>query len=664
MKPLRDDEPREIGPYRVLAELGEGGMGRVLLAAGGDGRLVALKVMRPHLLHDDQFRFRFRREVITSREVAASRWTATVLAANEGTGEYGPEPWLASEFFNGPTLAEAVNAAGPLDEAASRRLMHGLAAALAEIHSYGVVHRDLKPSNVILTEDGVRLIDFGIARVPGSSGSQTTITETGALIGAPAYMSPEQITKQEVGPATDLFSLGTTVFTANTGVSPFEDEALFAIMNRVVNGEPDFARLPEGLRQVVEPCMRKRPEERITAAEVLTRIGEPLAGPWSPGVAALEERQRAEVADLARRHGWDTLVRPDRTVVMFGPGIVPVQPYPGAPEGTTVNYSPVPPPVYTPAGPPPGGPVLPPGGQYPPGQGPKPDRTVLYAVLAVMAVVVLALIVILPGLADDDDPTITMDDQTPSDGTDSDYDPGSGGSETDPVETATDPVDAASIGDCFWDYGDETTADLEPSYCEDGSFEVVDIFYDTVDLAACDAVDDLSSSVSSSAGNLVLCLSYLHPNGEAYHAEVGECVYGPNDSVSPWYPIDCTEGAFEVLERLEGESDPGACTDSTYYNQNYTFTTGQSYLDVVLCLSMIYPDDMGYAVQDNCMSMSGDPDGGTAVFTFADCDSANVYVTGRTNEYEALDWCGNDGWSTWTSDDFPDHAYTVCWRYL
>jgi serine/threonine protein kinase len=166
MKPLRDDEPREIGPYRVLAELGEGGMGRVLLAAAGDGQLVALKVMRPHLLHDPQFRYRFRREVITSREVAASRWTAAVLASDE----HAPEPWLASEFFHGPTLAEALSANGPLDEASARRLMHGLAAALAEIHSYGVVHRDLKPSNVILTEDGVRLIDFGIARITEEAG--------------------------------------------------------------------------------------------------------------------------------------------------------------------------------------------------------------------------------------------------------------------------------------------------------------------------------------------------------------------------------------------------------------------------------------------------------------------------------------------------------------
>ncbi|MDA1362864.1 serine/threonine-protein kinase [Glycomyces luteolus] len=679
MKPLRDDEPREIGPYRVLAELGEGGMGRVLLAAAGDGQLVALKVMRPHLLHDAQFRYRFRREVITSREVAASRWTAAVL----GSDEHAPEPWLASEFFHGPTLAEALIANGPLGEASTRRLMHGLAAALAEIHSYGVVHRDLKPSNVILTDDGVRLIDFGIARVTEEAGGEASITQTGALIGAPAYMSPEQVARQAIGPASDLFSLGTTVITAGTGANPFDAEALYEIMNRVVNGDPGLERLPEALRYLVEPCMRKQPEQRVSAAELVLRIGEPLAAPWPPAVAALEQRQRAEVADLARRHGWDTLVRPDRTVVMFGPGVVPAQVQSGPPE-TTISYSPEPPymsapqgyspvptvsPGYAPVNPgyapaPPGGPVLPPGGPYLPQQGPKQDRTVLYAVLAVLAVVVIALIVVLPNLGGDggEDPELTLSDGASSDGAADDA--GLGGEETDPVETETDPVAAAVVGDCFWDYGDETTADLEPSYCEDGSFEVVEVFEGTTDLSSCDAVDDVTTSVSSSAGDLVLCLSYLHPNGEAYHAEVGECVFGPNDSVSQWYPIDCQEGAFEVLERLEGVSDPASCAGSVYYNQNYTFTTSQSYLDVVLCLSMIYPDDMGYATQDDCMSMSGDPDAGTALFTFADCDSANTYVTGRVDEYENLDWCGDDGWSTWMSTDFPEHAYTVCWRYL
>jgi serine/threonine protein kinase len=680
MKPLRDDEPRAIGPYRALAELGEGGMGRVLLAAAGDGQLVALKVMRPHLIHDAQFRYRFRREVITSREVAASRWTAAVL----GSDDQAPEPWLASEFFHGPTLAEALQANGPLDEASTRRLMHGLAAALAEIHSCGVVHRDLKPSNVILTDDGVRLIDFGIARVTEEAAGEASITQTGAVIGAPAYMSPEQVARQAIGPASDLFSLGTTVITAATGANPFDAEALYEIMNRVVNGDPGLERLPEALRFLVEPCMRKQPEQRISAAELVLRIGEPLAAPWPPAVAAIEQRQRAEVADLARRHGWDTLVRPDRTVVMFGPGIVQAQvpSQPGLSEPAMVGYSPEPPymsgaqgysPVppasagYAPAGAPmpPGGPVLPPNGPYLPQQGPKQDRTVLYAVLAVLAVVLIALIVVLPNLGGDggDDPEVALSEGVSSDAAGGD-DSGLGGEETDPVETETDPVVAAVVGDCFWDYGDATTADLEPSSCEDGSFEVVEVFSGTTDLSSCDAVDDMTTSVSSSAGNLVLCLSYLHPNGEAYHAQVGECVFGPNDSVSVWYPIDCQEGAFEVLERLEGVSDPASCAESVYYNQNYTFTTSQSYLDVVLCLRMIYPDDMGYAVQDDCMSMSGDPDAGTALFTFADCDSANTYVTGRIDEYENLDWCGDDGWSTWMSSDFPEHAYTVCWRYL
>jgi len=638
MKPLRDDEPREIGPYRVLAELGEGGMGRVLLAAASDGQLVALKVMRPHLLHDEQFRFRFRREVITSKEVSASRWTAGVVASDE----QAPEPWLASEFFYGPTLAEAIAASGPLDEAACRRLMHGLASALAEIHSYGVVHRDLKPSNVILTEDGVRLIDFGIARVPGSGGSDTTITETGALIGAPAYMSPEQITKRPVGPPTDLFSLGTTIIAAATGANPFEAEALFEIMNKVVNGEPDLDALPSGLRALVEPCLRKDPSTRVTAAELVSRIGEPLAGPWPPAITALDERQRVEVADVAHRHGWDTLIRPDRTVFMFGPGFVPADTY--VPDGTTFAY--------------PGGPPV-----YPPAN-PSPNRTILYgAIVSVLVIAFGSLLFLIDPAGDDDPDTGTIDTDTwgstgdTDTGTDWD-DPSSDFESEEP-----DPIADAVVGDCFYDYGGETEADLEPAVCGDGTFEVVEIFYGTTDLSSCDSTSHVTTSVSSSANDLVLCLSYQHANGDAYNAEVGECVFGPDDDVSPWYVIDCQTGAFEVLERLTGESDMDACSESTYYNHAFAFTTSESYLDVVLCLSFKYPDDAGYAGLDDCLYMDGDPADG-ATYSFTDCDSANVYVTGRTDEYEASGFCGNDGWNTWTSYDFPVHTYTICWRWL
>ncbi|MCD0444454.1 serine/threonine protein kinase [Glycomyces sp. A-F 0318] len=660
MKPLRDDEPREIGPYRVLAELGEGGMGRVLLAAASDGRLVALKVMRPHLLHDDRFRFRFRREVLTSREVAASRWTAAVVASDE----HAAEPWLASEFFHGPTLAEAIAASGPLDEAAARRLMHGLASALAEIHAHGVVHRDLKPSNVILTEDGVRIIDFGIARAPGAGDGDTTVTETGALIGAPAHMSPEQITMRPVGPPTDLFSLGTTVIAAATGANPFDAEALFDIMSKVVHADPDLDALPAGLRTLVEPCLVKDPGERITAAELLARIGEPLAGPWPPGVAALDEMQRVEVASVAERLGWETRVQPDRTVLMYGPGFVRADT--GVPTGPTIRYPTGPTAQYPPGAPVSGaGPVLRPG-PVPPAPS-RPDRTVLYSVLAVVAVVALASLLFLidrPGARDD--PGTTAADSSEDADAGSDWDGGTE-TDTDPVETTpdavADPVADAVVGDCFHDYGGEDEADLEAASCGDGTFEVIDVYHDTTDLSLCDGLDDLTTSVADSGSRTVLCLSYRHSYGDAYHAEVGECVFGPDDDVSPWYRIDCQTGAFEVLERLPGESDQDACTESTYYNHAFWFTTDQTYLDVLLCLRFIYPDDAGYAAVDNCMYMDGDPEDG-ANYWFSDCDGANVYVTGRTDEYEASGFCGDDGWTTWSSPDFAAHTYTVCWRYL
>lgn len=639
MEPLRDDEPRSVGPYRPLAELGRGGMGRVLLASDADGALVALKLVLPHLLRDEEFRYRFRREVLTSREAASGPCTAAVIDADE----HAAQPWLASEFFFGPTLAEALAACGPLDERSVLHLAAGLRAALDQIHGIGVLHRDLKPSNVLLTEDGVRLIDFGIARAPGSGGDYT-LTTTGALIGAPPYMSPEQITGGELTPKSDVFSLGTTLLTACTGVNPFDTGNQFQTLNQVVNTEPDLAALPPRLRRIVEPCMRKDPAARPDAAALADLIGQvPAEGPpWPQGVRDLDLRQREAVASLARSLGCETTVRQSDKRVRFTPGAV------GATTATPTVRDP---------------------GRT--GAAARP----LAALRALLAVALTCLLIVagVAALADgNDDPADGADPATAAaDGladedAEDDYDYGDYDEEEttgyDPPEPEPDPIADAEIGDCFYDHGDETEADLEPaSYCDSGTFEVVDLHRGTTDLDACDSADRLSTSVSYASHDLVLCLSYRHSMGDAYHARPGECVFGPDDDTTPWYVIDCQTGAFEVLERLPGEHDMDLCTDSTYYNHAYSFTTSEDYLDVVLCMSMIYPDDMGYASQYDCMRMSGgDAD---RRFAFADCDSANTYVTGRTGEYNATGFCGDHGWTTWQSPDFPAHAYTVCWQY-
>jgi serine/threonine protein kinase len=187
-------------------------MGRVLLGAGPDGRLVAVKQVHDRYAADDGFRARFRREVGASRRVSGA-YTAAVMDADVEA----VTPWLASVFVVGPSLGAAVEAAGALPADAVHRLAVGLATALVEIHRTGLIHRDLKPENVLLAEDGVRVIDFGIAR---AAEEEAELTHTGGVIGSPAYMSPEQAEGRMLTPASDVFSLGSVLALALTGRSP------------------------------------------------------------------------------------------------------------------------------------------------------------------------------------------------------------------------------------------------------------------------------------------------------------------------------------------------------------------------------------------------------------------------------------------------------------
>ncbi|MFF1338215.1 serine/threonine-protein kinase [Streptomyces sp. NPDC058290] len=276
---------QHIGPFRTVSVLGQGGMGRVVLGVGPDGRFVAVKQVHAELAEDEGFRARFRREVDASRRVAGG-YTAAVIDADPDA----EVPWLASQFVPGPSLSRAVDAAGPLPEEAVRRLAAGLAHALADVHRAGLIHRDLKPSNVLLAEDGVRVIDFGIVRAVGD---QTRITHAGALIGSPAYMAPEQVLGQELTPAADVFSLGATLVMACTGKPPFAGSSVPRILHEVVHAEPDLGGVPAGLRDVVTRCLAKDPADRPTPGELLTAVGElaPSARPWPEAVNALIHEQ-------------------------------------------------------------------------------------------------------------------------------------------------------------------------------------------------------------------------------------------------------------------------------------------------------------------------------------------------------------------------------------
>lgn len=256
----RPGEPNWIGHYRVIKSLGRGGQGAVYLASAPNGVQVAVKVL--HDLVDETARARFAREVEAARRVATFS-TARVLDVNI-TGQY---PYIVSEYVEGPSLEQLVRKHGPRDEDSLTRLALSTAGALAAIHKAGIVHRDFKPSNVLIGHDGPRVIDFGIARAL----DQVTMT-AGKMVGTPPYMSPEQLSGEAVGPASDVFSWAVTMTFAATGRPAFGEDSVPAVFNRVLTFHPDLSPLPPVLRGIVGACLNKRPEERPSASDVMLAI--------------------------------------------------------------------------------------------------------------------------------------------------------------------------------------------------------------------------------------------------------------------------------------------------------------------------------------------------------------------------------------------------------
>ncbi|MFJ8150040.1 serine/threonine-protein kinase [Streptomyces sp. NPDC096048] len=271
MAPQRDagagaeaELPEYAGHYRLESCLGSGGMGVVHLARGTSGMRVAVKVVHASYARDPEFRGRFRQEVAAARRVSGA-FTAPVVDADPEAGR----PWMATLFIPGPTLSEEVKRNGPMDEDGLRRLMAGLAEALRDIHRVGVVHRDLKPSNVLLAEDGPKVIDFGISRPKDSE----LRTETGKLIGTPPFMAPEQFRRpREVGPAADVFALGSLLVHAATGRGPFDSDSPYVVAYQVVHDEPDLTGVPESLAPLVLRCLAKEPEDRPTPDELMREL--------------------------------------------------------------------------------------------------------------------------------------------------------------------------------------------------------------------------------------------------------------------------------------------------------------------------------------------------------------------------------------------------------
>lgn len=308
MEQLHPRDAEHIGPYRLLARLGTGGMGQVYLGRAEDRgtgsvtgtgtgtgapagtrtrtgtRTAAVKLIHPHLAAHPDFRTRFRREADAARLVGGD-WTVAVLDADPDA----EIPWLATAYIAGPSLRQAVGRDfGPLPAGSVRILGQGLAYALQDIHRAGLVHRDLKPGNILLTADGPRVIDFGIARALGAT-ADPALTQTGELLGSPGFLAPEQINGTPVTPACDVFGLGAVLAYAATGLLPFGDPdqpgGIAALLMRVTEAEPDLAGVPAELRDVVRDCLHKDPAARPTPAELLERLApdrENTPEPWLP----------------------------------------------------------------------------------------------------------------------------------------------------------------------------------------------------------------------------------------------------------------------------------------------------------------------------------------------------------------------------------------------
>ncbi len=271
---LQPRDPRKVGPYWLLGRLGGGGMGQVFLGRSPGGRLVAVKVVRAELAEQAEFRNRFAREVAAARAVSGL-FTAPVVDADLDA----PLPWLATAYVPGLSLDDAITRHGPLPAPSVLALAAGLAEGLGAIHAAGIVHRDLKPSNVLLAEDGPRVIDFGISR----AAQATALTGTDLVVGSPAFMSPEQARGHQVGPPSDVFSLGAVLTFAATGKRPFGTGSSFTMMYRVVVTPPDTGGLPAELRPLIERCLAKDPEQRPSTDQLLAELNTALpAAGWLP----------------------------------------------------------------------------------------------------------------------------------------------------------------------------------------------------------------------------------------------------------------------------------------------------------------------------------------------------------------------------------------------
>ncbi|MGI8701674.1 MAG: serine/threonine-protein kinase [Nocardioidaceae bacterium] len=263
---------RTVGPYRLRAQVGEGGMGVVYVAEGPQGGRVAVKVLRPHVVGDANGRARLAREVTSLRRVRSPR-----IAEVYDADPWGETPYVVTRYVPGPSLREVVDSRGPLQRADLLRLARGLAEALVVVHGADVLHRDVKPSNVLLQDGDPVLIDFGLAQLS----DDMTLTQTGWLLGTPGYLAPEILYGDAPSPAADVHAWAATVVYAATGSGPYGSGPPMAVMDRARRGEFDLTGVPGELVPVLTAALRLDPANRPTARQVVEWLG--ATGPGGAG---------------------------------------------------------------------------------------------------------------------------------------------------------------------------------------------------------------------------------------------------------------------------------------------------------------------------------------------------------------------------------------------
>ncbi|MFF4619054.1 serine/threonine-protein kinase [Nonomuraea jabiensis] len=281
-QPLVEDDPRRLGPYDIVGRLGEGGQGVVYLGQAAGGEPVAIKLLHRGLLTDSRERNRFLREVELAQRVARFS-TAPVLHADLA----GRRPYIVSEYVPGPSLHDLVTVEGPRRGAALDRVAISTATALAAIHRAGILHGDFKPGNILMGPEGPVVIDFGVARALDAPGT----TSTGSVMGTPSYLAPEQLGGLPVTEAADIFAWGVTMVFAASGRAAFGTDSTPAVINRILNMEPEISGPAGTLLELVTASLSKDPAKRPSADDLVARLTSPTALPSTARPPAARRRR-------------------------------------------------------------------------------------------------------------------------------------------------------------------------------------------------------------------------------------------------------------------------------------------------------------------------------------------------------------------------------------